>query len=382
MALILPDALDAALLGPEAARVGAVLVIDLEALVANWRAIAARVAPAECAAVVKADGYGLGAVPVATALWRAGARSFFVADIEAGVRLREALPEARIIVLHGTPAGTEKELATERLVPVINTLGELERWRATGRQRDQALPAFLHLDTGMNRLGMDGGETERLIADAPRHLDGIALQGWMSHLACADHPDNPMTGDQLRRFRFLLARLPKAPASLANSGGIFHGADYHFDLVRPGIALYGPNPAPWMANPMRPVIRLLGRILQVRDVPAGASVGYDATHRLAAPAKVAALGLGYADGYPWSGAGKGHVMIGGHRAPIIARISMDLVTADVSDVPEPLLGIGGWAEVIGPSRDVDQAAADAQTIGYEILTRLGRRYHRLYLDKD
>lgn len=382
MPVIPPDALDAALRTPDAARVGAVLVIDLEALVANWRAIAAQVAPAECAAVVKADGYGLGAVPVAKALWRAGARSFFVADIESGVRLREALPEARIIVLHGTPAGTEAELAAERLVPVINTLGELQRWQAAGRQRNSPLPAFIHLDTGMNRLGMDEGETERLIGDAPRYLDGIDLQGWMSHLACADHPDNPMTADQCRRFRALLARLPAAPASLANSGGIFHGPDYHFDLVRPGIALYGPNPAPWMANPMQPVVRLLGRILQIRTAPAGATVGYDATHRVDHPAKVAALGLGYADGYPWSGAGKGHVMIGGHRAPIIARISMDLVTADVSAVPEPLLTIGGWAEVIGSSRDVDQAAADAGTIGYEILTRLGRRYHRLYLGKD
>lgn len=374
-----PSSLPAALESPAAARVGAVLVIDLDALVANWRDMARRAAPAECAAVVKADGYGLGAVPVATALWQAGARSFFVADIEAGVQLRAALPDARIIVLHGTPTGTEAELARERLVPVLNTLGEMERWQAEGRRQGNPLPAFIHIDTGMNRLGMDAADVTRLEQDATSRLDGIALQGWMSHLACADHPDNPMTAEQLFRFRNILARLPKAPASLSNSAGIFHGTEYHFDLVRPGIALYGPNPAPWLPNPMRPVIRLLGRILQVRDVPANVTVGYDATHRTQAPTRIAALGLGYADGYPWAGAGKGHVMIAGHKAPIIARISMDLVTADVSAVPEALLRVGDWAEVIGPSRDVDQVAAEAGTIGYEILTRLGRRYHRIHL---
>ena len=375
---ISPSSLAAALDSPAAARVGAVLVIDLDALVANWRDIARRVAPAECAAVVKADGYGLGAVPVATALWQAGARSFFVADIEAGVQLRAALPDARIIVLHGTPAGTEAELAREKLVPVLNTMGEIGRWQAEGRKQGRPLPAFIHIDTGMNRLGMDAADLALLEQDTSR-LENITLQGWMSHLACADHPDNPMTEEQLFRFRNILGRLPKAPVSLSNSAGIFHGADYHFDLVRPGIALYGPNPAPWLPNAMRPVVRLLGRILQVRDVPAGVSVGYDATHRTQAPARIAALGLGYADGYPWAGAGKGHVMIAGHKAPIIARISMDLVTADVTAVPEALLRVGDWAEVIGTARDIDQVAADAGTIGYEILTRLGRRYHRIHL---
>lgn len=363
---------------PEAARVGAVLCIDLAALVANWRDLAARVAPAECAAVVKANGYGLGDVAVATALWQAGARSFFVADIEAGLRLRGALPEARIIILHGVPAGTEAELTRQRLTPVLSSLGEIDRWSGHAQRLGVRVPAIIHIDTGMNRLGLPPAELERLCNDHAWRLSGLDLNGWMSHLACADDPHHPLTAEQLRRVRAALARLPDAPVSLANSAGIFHGADYHFDLVRPGIALYGANPAPWTANPMRPVIRLLARILQVRDVAPPMTVGYDATHRVERPGKVAALGLGYADGYPWSLAGKGTAMVAGHAAPLVARVSMDLLTADVSDVPDHLLEVGGWADIIGPHRDVDQVAREAGTIGYEILTRLGQRYHRIY----
>ncbi|MFV3073297.1 alanine racemase [Niveispirillum fermenti] len=364
---------------PEAARVGAVLIIDLAALVSNWRDLAARVAPAECAAVVKANGYGLGDIAVARALWQAGARSFFVADIEAGLRIRRALPDARVIILHGVPAGTEDEVAGQRLTPVLSSLGEIARWSGHAHRLGDRLPAIIHIDTGMNRLGLPSDELERLCNDPDRHLSGLDLNGWMSHLACADDPRHPLTPEQLRRVHAALARLPSAPVSLANSAGIFHGADYHFDLVRPGIALYGANPAPWLANPMRPVIRLLARILQVRAVAPPMTVGYDATHHVDRPSKVAALGMGYADGYPWSLAGKGTASIAGHAAPLVARVSMDLLTADVSAVPDHLLQVGGWADIIGPHRDVDQVAREAGTIGYEILTRLGQRYHRIYL---
>lgn len=374
-----PSLPDYVLNSPDAARVGAVLVIDLAALVANWRDMAARVRGAECAAVVKANGYGLGDVAVATALWNAGARSFFVADIEAGVRVRTALPDARVIVLHGVPAGTEAEIAAMRLTPALSSLGEISRWRDHAHRLGRSLPALIHIDTGMNRLGLPPDELNRLCNDYSSLLSGLDLNAWMSHLACADDPRNPFTAEQLARVKAALARLPKAPVSLSNSAGIFHGADYHFDLVRPGIALYGANPAPWLPNPMRPVVRLLARILQVRDVAPPDTVGYDATHKITAPGKVAALGMGYADGYPWSLAGKGQVMIGGYAAPLIGRVSMDLLTADVTGVPDPLLPVGGWAEVIGPHRDVDQVAREAGTIGYEVLTRLGSRYHRVYL---
>ncbi len=370
---------DYVLNSPDAARVGAVLVIDLAALVANWRDMAARAGGAECAAVVKANGYGLGDVAVATSLWKAGARTFFVADIEAGVRVRTALPDARVIVLHGVPAGTEAEIAAMRLTPALSSLGEITRWRHHAHRLGRTLPALIHIDTGMNRLGLAPDELERLCNDHSSLLPGLDLNAWMSHLACADDPHNPFTATQLARVKAALARLPKAPVSLSNSAGIFHGADYHFDLVRPGIALYGANPAPWLPNPMRPVVRLLARILQVRDVAPPDTVGYDATHKITAPGKVAALGMGYADGYPWSLAGKGQVMIGGHVAPLIGRVSMDLLTADVTGIPAPLLQVGGWVDVIGPHRDLDQVAREAGTIGYEVLTRLGSRYHRVYL---
>lgn len=365
---------------PEAARVGAVLVIDLAALIANWRFMAGRAPGAECAAVVKANGYGLGDVAVASALWQAGARSFFVADIEAGVRVKTALPQSRTLVLHGVPAGTEAELSARGLVPVLSSLCEIERWDAHARKLGRKLPAFIHIDTGMNRLGLPPTELDRLCNDTAGLLNSIDLRSWMSHLACADDPTNPFTAEQLRRVRAALARLPKAPVSLSNSAGILHGADYHFDLVRPGIGLYGPNPAPWAPNPMRPVIRLLARILQIRDVAPPDTVGYDATHRVGAPGKVAALGMGYADGYPWSLAGKGVAMVAGYAAPLIGRVSMDLLTADVTGVPDGLLQVGGWAEIIGPHRDVDQVAKEAGTIGYEVLTRLGSRYHRIYIN--
>lgn len=364
---------------PEAARVGAALVIDLAALVANWQDMAARARGAECAAVVKANAYGLGDVAVASALWTAGARTFFVADIEAGLRVKSAVPRSRTIVLHGVPAGTEAELAEHGLVPVLNSLGEIERWSQYASRLSRRLPTLIHIDTGMNRLGLPGSELDRL-SNHPTHLlRGLDIHAWMSHLACADDPANPFTATQLQRLQGALKRLPKAPVSLANSAGIFHGADYHFDLVRPGIALYGANPAPWLPNPMRPVIRLLARILQVRDVAPPDTIGYDATHRITAPGKVAALGMGYADGYPWALAGKGTALVAGHQAPLIGRVSMDLLTADVSAVPPEHLHVGGWADIIGPHRDVDRVANEAGTIGYEILTRLGSRYHRVYL---
>lgn len=364
---------------PAARRAGNVLLIDLDAVVQNWRAVAARVAPAECAAVVKADAYGLGAVPVARALWRAGARTFFVAELEAGVRLRAALPEARLVVLHGIPAGTEGDLADNGLIPVANTLGDLERWRAKAVALGRTLPVIGHIDTGMNRIGLETAELDRLAADPAGLLRGLSVQAWMSHLACADHPGNPMSAAQLGRFRAALARLPKAPASLSNSAGIFHGRDYHFDLVRPGIALHGGNPTPWQDNPMRPVVRLLGRILQVRHVDAPMTVGYDATHRVQGPGTVVGFSIGYADGYPWAASGKGVARIEGYPAPVIGRVSMDLLTVDASAVPPEHLHEGGWVEVIGPWRSVDQVAQEGGTISYEVLTRLGSRYHRVYL---
>jgi alanine racemase len=349
------------------------LEIDLGAVVANWRALRGRVAPAECAAVVKADAYGLGAAPVAKALAAAGCRTFFVAHLDEAIAVRRAAPDAEIAVLNGVMAGTEEVFAEHRLIPVLNDLGQVERWQRSAEAR----PAILHIDTGMARLGLTPADTARVAARGDL-LAGIALRAVMSHLACADEPAHELNLFQLERFTAARAVLPAAPASLAASSGIFLGRDYHFDLARPGVALYGVNPTPGAPNPMAQVIRLKGKILQVRDVDPGTTVGYGATHRFLGPARVATVAAGYADGMLRSLSSRGKAVIGGHLVPYVGRVSMDLITLDVTGIDPALTRAGEYAELIGPAHDVDAVASDAGTIGYEILTSLGRRYRRVY----
>jgi alanine racemase len=355
-----------------------VLDVDLDAVVANWRLLRDRAAPAACAAVVKADAYGLGAARVAPALRAAGCRRFFVAHPDEALALAAAIPAAEIAVLNGAPPGSEPDLSAAGLVPVLNSLGEIDRWAARARALGRPLPAFVHLDTGMNRLGLGPGEQAALATD-PGRLDGVGLLGWMSHLACADQADAPMNAEQLARFRAALGRLPAAPASLANSSGVFLGPAYRFDLARPGCALYGVNPTPGAQNPMRATIRLRSRVLQVRDVDSPMTVGYGAAHKVVRAGKVATIATGYADGYSRSLSAAGHVLVAGRPAPVIGRVSMDLMTVDVSDVPEGAVRPGDLVDLIGPHRDVDQVAAEAGTIGYEVLTSLGGRYWRRYV---
>ncbi|MDE1146111.1 MAG: alanine racemase [Azospirillaceae bacterium] len=360
---------------------GAVLAIDLDAIAGNWRRLrdhAQRAGHAvACAAAVKADGYGLGAVPVAQALAQAGCTSFFVANLDEAVVLRQALPDQRILVLHGALPGTERDLAAHGLTPVLNTPGDIARWGSYAAALGRPLPALVHIDTGMNRLGLEVRDVDALAA-APSLLDGLDIQGWMSHLASADVAGDGFALEQDARLRGHLARLPRAPVSLAASSGIFRDDRLLHDMVRPGAALYGINPTPEADNPMAPVVRLLGRVLQVRDVAAGASVGYGATYHTPHAARLATIAAGYADGYPWALGSSGHVVIAGVRAPVVGRISMDLLTVDVSRVPPAALEGETFAELIGPGRPLDDLAADAGTIGYEILTGLGRRYHRVY----
>ncbi|MGQ9370774.1 alanine racemase [Azospirillum sp. ST 5-10] len=358
-------------------RAGAVLTIDLDAVVANWRQLRDRVAPAACAAAVKADAYGLGAARVAPALWDAGCTTFFVAQLDEALALRAVLPDAEILSLGGLPAGSENEVAEAGIVPVLNHLGEIDAWAAFARRRGAALTAAVHLDTGMNRLGLGPDELDALAA-APERLAGLDLRLWISHLACAEK-DTAMNAEQLARFRAARARLPAAPASLANSSGIFLGPAYHFDLARPGCALYGVNPTPDSPNPMRGVVRLDARVLQVRPVDRSMTVGYGATHRVAGSGKIATIAVGYADGYLRSLGGRGCVFVGDEPAPVVGRVSMDLVTVDVTGLPDGAVAPGTLVEVIGPHRPVDTVAADGATIGYEILTGLGPRYHRVYV---
>ena len=347
------------------------LTIDLDAVAANWRLLAARSAPSECAAVVKADAYGLGMAPVAKRLAEAGCRHFFVATTDEGVALRAALPNVLITVLSPLLPVEAAEMARQRLQPALNHPGDLEAWRRGG----QSQPAWLHVDTGMLRLGYTPKEWEWLIASRPNWLP-IQIVGIMSHYACADEPDHPLNARQ-RDAAWAAARAAKLPLSLGNSSGIFLGRDFQGHLVRPGMALYGLNPVPSQPNPMRRAVRLEARVLQVRQVDARATVGYGASAEAEPGQVLATLGLGYADGYLRSLSGKGQVHFRRQSAPVIGRVSMDSIVVDVTDLmdrPKP----GDWMEVISPSQSADAIADAAGTIGYEILTSLGHRYARTY----
>ncbi len=358
------------MLSDPAARVGAILEIDLGAIAANWGLLAKMAAPAACAAVVKADGYGLGAARVARALRAAGCRRFFVATLDEGVALRQAVgPAAEIAVFNGPLPGTAAEFLPARLIPVLNDPGQLDAWSTLpGRP-----PALVQLDTGMNRLGLSGAEFE---ASHDRLVE-IGVVGLISHLACADTPGHAFNNAQRERFLAARRRLPELSGSLAASSGIFLGPDFHFDEVRPGAALYGVNPVPG-PNPMQPVVRTAARILQLRQIDRGESVGYGAEHVMDGPGMLATASIGYADGWLRSLSHRGCGWLAGKKVPLRGRISMDLATFDVSGVPSAELYPGNLIELIGPHYGVDDVAADAGTIGYEILTALGARYHRVY----
>ncbi len=351
------------------------LTVNLGAVVENWRSLKDRIGRAECAAVVKADAYGLGAAQVAPALAEAGCSTFFVALLEEGAALRPLLPDATLIALSGALPGAEADHARYGIVPVLNSLGDIARWQDFARKAEIAQPAWIHLDTGMNRLGLTTNDACTLAAE-PDRLSGLNIMGWMSHLVCADQRFHPSSSAQLGRFHQHLARLPKARRSFANSSAICRGRAFHLDLVRPGAALYGINPTPETANPMQPVATFAGRILQLRQVDSGMTIGYGEGHRMARAGKIATIAVGYADGYLRSLGNRGVVQIGGQPARVVGRVSMDLITVDVTDVPDELVQPGGWAELIGPHFTIDQVANEAGTIGYEILTGLARRSHR------
>ncbi|KZD05402.1 alanine racemase [Oceanibaculum pacificum] len=355
-----------------------ILTIDLDAVADNWRRLRDAAAPAVCAAVVKADAYGLGIDKVAPALADVGCALFFVATLDEGLRLRALLPQVDVAVLGGLLPGTAPIFLRDRLIPVLNDLGQVERWRGECAKTGQAGAAILHIDTGMNRLGLDPREAERLALDATL-LDGLDIRYVMTHMACADTPSDPLNEIQLARFKAALAALPGLKGSLAASSAIFLGRDCHFDLVRPGAALYGINPTPGKPNPMRQTVRLEGRVLQVRYVDSGEAVGYGASRRFDRPGKIATIATGYADGYLRSLSNGSLAHLAGHRVPMMGRVSMDLLTFDVTDLPEGLVIPGGLVELLGEQYTPDDAARDAGTIGYEILTSLGQRYARRYI---
>ena len=358
------------------------LTIDLSALVANYRLLQRRAKPAQAAAGIKANAYGLGAEEAAPALFKAGCRQFFVAVLTEALALRPVVPDADIYVLSGPIGGDEAEFVRHRLVPVLNSPQQIEMWSGWCAANG-ATPAAIHIDTGMSRLGLAPAELDALIAD-PSPLKSFPVPLVMSHLASADEPDKPQNAAQLAAFKGALAHLlpllPARPAiSFANSSGIFLGRDYVFDLVRPGAALYGLNPTPAAPNPMRQVIGLKARILQVRQIDAHQTVGYGAAHRSTRATSLATLGLGYADGVFRALSHVGAAFVGGIRAPFVGRVSMDLVTIDIGHVPPHLAQPGAWAEILGEHQSVDELAAAAGTIGYVVLTALGPRYQRRYI---
>ncbi len=366
---------------PAAPETGGTLTIDLAAIEANWRALAHRLLTVECAAVVKANGYGLGLSQVATTLAQAGCKTFFVADLAEARTVRSRAHDATIYVLDGFTPDWGDGFIEINARPVINSTTELAEWDAFVGAHGWQGGAALQVDTGMRRLGISPDEAAALAPRAQTENHGIALL--LSHLACAEISDHPLNAKQIELFRELHRLYPSVPASLVNSSGIFLADSAHFDLARPGAALYGVNPTPGRSNPMQNVVELTGRILQLRSVARDETIGYDATWTAKRVTRVAIVALGYADGLLRAGSGTddrpgGAAIVAGKRCPIVGRISMDLICIDVTDLPDGAVHRGDRATLIGADITLDDVAAAAGTIGYEILTRLGARSHLVY----
>ncbi|WP_164924242.1 alanine racemase [Sinorhizobium fredii] len=364
------------------------LTIDLTAIADNWRTMNERSGKARAAAVLKANAYGIGVAQAAPTLYAAGARDFFVADAEEGAELRPLLPDARIYILAGMWPGNEEFFFANDLVPIINSEEQLAVFMAALSERGDH-PCVLHVDTGMNRLGLSVEEAIALAHDPARPASFSPVLV-MSHLACGDDPRHPMNLYQLQRFREVTAAFEGVPASLANSGGVFLGEDYHFDLTRPGIAVYGGEAVNDALNPMKPVVTAEARILQLRTVPSGGTASYGASARFARDSRIATVAIGYADGYHRSVSGGGVTLrqatpsgaygfLHGKKVPHVGRVTMDLSLFDVTDLPERAVRAGDYIELFGRNVAIDDVARAGGTIGYELLTSLGHRYCRTYV---
>ena len=337
--------------------------------------------PAECAAVIKADGYGCGIEQVAGALAKAGCKTFFVADLTEARKARAAASEPAIYVLNGLMSGTAPAYADIRARPVIGSMVELAEWDAFCSANQWHGGAALHVDTGMNRLGISVNDAAALAPRIRAENHGVTLL--MSHLACSETPEHPLNAQQISVFREIRILYRGIPSSLANSSGIFLGAAAHCDVVRPGVALYGVNPTPGQKNPMQPVIGLQARIAQVRTVPRGETVGYNAGWTAKRTTRIAVVAVGYADGYLRAASASdlapgADAIVAGKRCPLAGRVSMDLLAIDITDLPDNAARRTDLVTLIGAEMTVDDVAKAAGTIGYEVLTSLGRRYHRVY----
>jgi len=340
------------------------LRVDLGALAANYRTLRAGAEPGACGAVVKANGYGLGAVAVAERLAREGCQHFFVATAAEALELRQSLPDPDIYVFWGVTEHSADDVVAARAIPVINHEGQLAAWRRRG-------PIAVHVDTGMNRLGFDPDTVQ------PAHFEGAPMVLLLTHLACADEPDHPLNRRQLARFAEVAARFPGVPTSIGNSAATLNGSAWCGDIARPGIALYGGNPFPAAGNRMHTVATLEAEVLQLRRIEVGTPVGYGATYLARGPRLIATVGAGYADGVPRLLSNLGEAGYLGRRLPYVGRVSMDLLTVDATEVADRI-AVGDWVELVGDQISVDETAVLARTIGYEILTGLGRRARREY----
>ncbi len=363
------------------------LTVNLDALAENWRFLDSLSGKdVETAAVIKANAYGLGIEQVAPALAKAGCRTFYVAIEEEGLRTRNVVDDAQIFILNGIHPDAAKKTAAQRVSPVISSRPQLNFW---AKYSKPGTPCAIHIDTGMNRLGLSASDVDALLEDQSS-LGNLVPEFVMSHLACADDPEHPKNREQLSSFEKLSSKFPGIKRSFANSAGVFLGADYHFEQTRPGIALYGAEAVNNVPNPMKPVVFAAVRILQIRTASKGKTVGYGASCTLKRPTKIAIASVGYADGFHRAMSGSGVPLrgdgssgglgaIGNHLVPVIGRLSMDLTAFDVSDVPDNELEQSEWIELFGNRISIDDAARNCGTIGYELLTSLGSRYKRNYL---
>src|SRR5215475_14517660 len=376
------------LLSPEAnlaaahATATGILTVDLDAIIANWRKLEKTAVPAECAGVVKANAYGCGAEQVSRALANAGCKTFFVATLEEAKAVRSAVPaSAAIYVLDGFFQNSGEAYAKFNCRPVIGELNELAEWDVFCRRSGWNGGAAIHIDTGMNRLGLTIPEAQGIIPRINAGDHGITLV--MSHLVSAELVNNPTNARQLTTFREIQSLFTNVPASLSNSSAIYLGAQFQFDMVRPGAALYGVNPTPEADNPMQPVAELKARIAQIRNIERGETVGYGGTWTARRPTRLAVVAAGYADGYFRAGSANDGTrgaedVVAGKRCPVAGRISMDLMAVDITDVPGNAARRGHMVTLIGEGVTVDELAHHFGTIGYEVLTSLGRRYARVY----
>ena len=355
------------------------LEINIDSIIHNYQLINNKVGNTECAAVLKADAYGMGASVVAKALDKVGCSTFFVATIDEGIELRACFSknENQIAVLSGLLEGSEDIFYSNKLTPVLNDTEQIKKWAIYNKQKKISAPSIIHIDTGMNRLGLTINEFYDIIKK-PTELKELRI-GWiMSHLACGDQPRDIMNEKQLSVFLNAKKEFPNVKASLANSAGVFLGQSYHLDMVRPGIALYGSGSGSIPSNPLKQVIKLYSRILQIRTLSTGASVGYGASYRVSEPTRVATVGLGYADGYLRSLSNCSWVFFNGVKLPVIGRISMDYITIDITQIASEKIKTGDFIEIIGDKFTLDDLATVANTVPHELLTRLGTRHHRIY----